>query len=177
MSLAQCLAGRLRHCPAAAELSSRQQLPSQLRARCAPRQRRHQHVSTSAQRFDFSLPDTGLYMPPEPTSRIQETDAEFGLTTKQMAALGMGSQHRSLIGHEPEPVRQISGHVSTKTCIQSCHRMLIRIRSISAGSHFASQLPAVHNHVLNAFMMRCRRASRRRRSTAATTRSARRRAW
>jgi ATP-dependent Clp protease protease subunit len=66
-------------------------------------QRCRQQVA--AQQFDFSLPDTGLYMPPDPAERLrsQELDQEFGLTVKQMAALGMGSQHRPLPGAEPEP--------------------------------------------------------------------------
>lgn len=109
MSHTQCLGGRLGRCPAAADLSSKQQLPHRWRAAPVPRharsQRSRQHVS--AQQFDFSLPDTGLYMPPDPAERLvgRETDPEFGLTVKQMAALGLGSQHRPLTGSEPEPVR------------------------------------------------------------------------
>jgi hypothetical protein len=108
MHQTQCLSGRLGPCSAAVRLSSRQQLPHRWRApvlRSGRSRQCRQHVA--AQQFDFSLPDTGLYMPPDPAERLsaRETDAEFGLTVKQMAALGLGSQHRPLPGAEPEPVR------------------------------------------------------------------------
>ena len=108
MHQTHCLSGRLGRCPAAALLSSKQPLPHGWRAhvqRSGRGQQRRQQVA--AQQFDFSLPDTGLYMPPDPAERLsgRETDAEFGLTVKQMAALGLGSQHRPLPGAEPEPVR------------------------------------------------------------------------
>lgn len=106
----QCLGGRLASCPEAVHLDSRQRL-HRLRVpvqRLGRTQRCRQQVA--AQQFDFSLPDTGLYMPPDPAERLrsQELDQEFGLTVKQMAALGMGSQHRPLPGAEPEPVRSES---------------------------------------------------------------------
>lgn len=178
MSHAQCLGGRLGRCPGAADLSSRQQLPHRWRApvqRPARSQRSRQQVS--AQQFDFSLPDTGLYMPPDPANRLsgRETDPEFGLTVKQMAALGLGSQHRPLIGSEPEPVRMLfSFSVDFEPQSLTVPLVWYSWNTSMLDATECSSLPARRQHLC---MACCRPPSQQRHSTAATRRSVRRRAW